>query len=150
VQLHQKAREIRAASKRGLDLRATHMRRVTMMLERKLGATTVGAERSRIDLRTEAEALDRSAQRAAERRQETLARLTAALNAHDPQRTLERGYALALGPDGEPLPNAAAVRQAGDFDLRMADATLPAQIGQRRDPGPAQPTLLPDSDADGD
>jgi exodeoxyribonuclease VII large subunit len=154
VQLHQKAREIRAASKRGLDLRGTHIRRVTMMLGRKLGATTVGAERSRVDLRTHAEALDRGAERAAERRLDTLARLTAALNAHDPQRTLERGYALALGPDGEPLPNATAVREAVDFDLRMADATLPAQTRETRDPAraaapPAQPTLLPDSDPDG-
>jgi exodeoxyribonuclease VII large subunit len=133
--LHQKARELRAASGRGLELRDAHVRRVLTVLDRKLGATAVSADRSRLDLRMQTEALERSADRANERRLETLARLTAALNAHDPQRTLERGYALALGPDGEPLPNAESVRAAGEFDLRMADATIAA-------------TVMPDSDAD--
>ena len=80
--------------------------------------------------------MERATDRLAERRLETLARLTAALNAHDPQRTLDRGYALAIGPDGEPLADTEAVRAAGAFDLRMADATLPARV-------------LQDSDADG-
>jgi exodeoxyribonuclease VII large subunit len=70
-----------------------------------------------------------------ERRQETLARLTAALNAHDPQRTLERGYALALGADGEPLATAAAVRAARDFDLRMADDTLTIRMSDSEPDG---------------
>jgi exodeoxyribonuclease VII large subunit len=72
--------------------------------------------------------MEQSSARLAERRRETLERLAAALNAHDPQRTLERGYALAIGPGGEPLPTAAAVRATNAFDLRMADATLRAQL----------------------
>jgi exodeoxyribonuclease VII large subunit len=147
VQLHQKAREIRAASARGLEARDERIHRFLTVLERKLGATQNAVDRNRLELRREAEMLDRAAARLSERRLDTLARLTAALNAHDPQRTLERGYALAMGPDGEPLPDAAAVRAAGAFDLRMADATLPAQI--READAPAQPTLLPDSDSDG-
>jgi exodeoxyribonuclease VII large subunit len=143
VQLHQKAREVRAASGRGLDKRGERILRFLTVLERKLGAARVAADRNRLELRRGAEALERASDRLGERRLETLARLTAALNAHDPQRTLERGYALALGADGEPLPNAAAVREAGTFDLRMADGTLPARIDTD-----AQPTLLPDSDAD--
>jgi exodeoxyribonuclease VII large subunit len=129
TQLHQKAREMRAASKRGLELRDTHVRRVLTVLERKLGATSIDAKRARLDLRTQAGSLDRVIDRASERRLETLMRLTAALNAHDPQRTLERGYALALGGDGEPLSTAGAIREAGGkFDLRMADGTLPAVV----------------------
>ncbi|HEX6713976.1 MAG TPA: exodeoxyribonuclease VII large subunit [Thermoleophilaceae bacterium] len=128
VQLHQKAREIRAASGRGLDKRSERVVRFLTVLDRKLGATRLGAERSRLELRRDADALERATDRLGERRLEKLASLTAALNAHDPQRTLERGYALALGPDGEPLPDAAAVRVAGEFDLRMADATLPARL----------------------
>jgi exodeoxyribonuclease VII large subunit len=143
VQLHQKAREVRAASGRGLDKRGERILRFLTVLERKLGAARVAADRNRLELRRGAEALERASDRLGERRLETLARLTAALNVHDPQRTLERGYALALGADGEPLPNAAAVREAGTFDLRMADGTLPARIDTD-----AQPTLLPDSDAD--
>jgi exodeoxyribonuclease VII large subunit len=88
----------------------------------------VGGGRARRRLHGEAAALDRATRRAAEQRTEKLARLLAAIDAHDPQRTLERGYALALDADGEPLPTAAAVRDAGRFDLRMADATLPARL----------------------
>ena len=138
VQLHQKAREMRAASGRGLDLRDDRMLRFLTVLERRLAATRVAADRSRLDLRRDAEALERSADRLGERRLETLARLTAAINAHDPQRTLERGYALALGADGEPLATAAAVREAGEFDLRMADGVVRAK-----------PKGVQDSDADG-
>jgi exodeoxyribonuclease VII large subunit len=105
------------------------VRRVLTVLERKLGATSIDAQRARLDLRANAGSLDRAVDRASERRLETLARLTAALNTHDPQRTLERGYALALGADGEPLASAAAIREAGGaFDLRMADGTLPAVV----------------------
>ncbi|MEA2493777.1 MAG: exodeoxyribonuclease large subunit, partial [Thermoleophilaceae bacterium] len=133
VQLHQKAREIRAASHRRLDARGTSTRALAEALDRKLAATVVSAERSRLDLRLHAEALDRAGTSVNERRTETLVRLTAALNAHDPQRTLERGYALALGADGEPLANAEAVRSASEFDLRMADSTVPVRV---QDSGP--------------
>ena len=170
IHLHQKARELRAASGRGLDLRDAHVRRVLTVLDRKLGATSIDADRARLDLRTQATALERVTDRASERRLETLARLTAALNAHDPQRTLERGYALAIGPDGEPLQSAMAIRDAGgSFNLRMADATLPAELreshpdrlyggeddarGSAADaPAPStgdEPSLLQDSEIDG-
>ena len=126
--LHQKARELRAASKRGLDLRGTHLRTATTVLARRLAATSVQAQRARSELRTRAQTLSRTIERGEERRLETLARLTAALNAHDPQRTLERGFALALDASGEPLGTSAAVRDAGAFDLRMADGVVPAQV----------------------
>ena len=57
-----------------------------------------------------------------------LAKHTAALFAHDPERTLERGYALLLDEHGEPLPDARAVREAGSFTARMADADVPARV----------------------
>jgi exodeoxyribonuclease VII large subunit len=148
VQLHQKAREIRAASGRGLDSRGERVLRFLTVIERKLAATRISAERSRLELRRDAEALDRATDRLGERRLEKLAGLTAALNAHDPQRTLERGYALALGDDGEPLANAGAVRAAGAFDLRMADATVAARIRDADAPAAEQPTLMQDSDSD--
>ena len=56
------------------------------------------------------------------------------MRAHDPERTLERGYAIALGPDGEPLASAAAVRDVEDFELRMADGTLPARVREEVKP----------------
>ena len=48
--------------------------------------------------------------------------------AHDPDRTLDRGYALVAGEDGDPLTSAAA---AGDRDrvvIRFADDAVPARI----------------------
>jgi exodeoxyribonuclease VII large subunit len=154
-ELHQKAREMRAASRRGLDGRATRVTRLAgTVLARKVAAALASGRRSAGALRADAQALDRASARLTDRRAETLARLTAALAAHDPQRTLERGYALALGPGGEPLPTAAAIRAADAFDVRMADGTLPARVrvdGSKPAPAagdpPAQPSLLPDSEA---
>ena len=65
---------------------------------------------------------------ARERHPRQLRRLALTLAAHDPQRTLERGYALVESPSGEPLPTAAAAREAQDVRLRFADATVPAKI----------------------
>src|SRR3954449_3677993 len=54
VQLHQKAREMRAAAGRGLSLRWAHQLRVATVLDRRLGATLLGTERARLDLRNQA------------------------------------------------------------------------------------------------
>ncbi|MEA2424453.1 MAG: exodeoxyribonuclease large subunit, partial [Thermoleophilaceae bacterium] len=133
-ELHQKAREIRAASGRQLDTRAVRLVRIAgTVLARKIAAALASARRSSDALRADAHALDRASARLTDRRAETLGRLTAALAAHDPQRTLERGYALALGADGEPLPTAAAIREAGEIALRMADGVVPATV-QDSDP----------------
>jgi exodeoxyribonuclease VII large subunit len=57
-----------------------------------------------------------------------LNQLALTLAAHDPQRTLERGYALVQSPSGEPLATAARAHETGDVRLRFADATLPAKV----------------------
>ena len=133
-ELWQNAKELRAASRRGLSSRAEFQSRIgASVLVRKLDAARAAVTRSLAALRRDAGALDRAAADAADRRAQTLARLTAALDARDPQRTLERGYAMALGPDGEPLPSAAAVRAAGDFDLRMSDGTVPARLRKEQE-----------------
>ena len=54
--------------------------------------------------------------------------LLLALDAHDPQRTLERGYALVEDRDGGPLTTADAARGAGAVRLRFADGTTDATI----------------------
>jgi exodeoxyribonuclease VII large subunit len=135
VQLHQKAREMRAASGRGMGLRSERVVRFLTVLERKLAATRMGATRKRLDLRRDAEALDRATDRLSERRLETLARLTAALNAHDPQRTLERGYALVEDAAGEPVTSAAAARAQPALTLRLHDGRLPVR------PDPSAPRV---------
>ncbi len=47
------------------------------------------------------------------RRPQELARLALALAGHDPQRTLERGYALVSDAAGEPVSTATAARPRG-------------------------------------
>lgn len=105
--LNQKTREMRAASERGLAERLGFQRRL---------ATVV---------------LERAARRAAgpemEQRREGLHRAAVALRAHEPERTLERGYALVEGEDGEPLATAAEAGAAEVVKLRFADGRVRAR-----------------------
>ena len=129
VRMHQLARELRASTTRGVSEQADYQRRVAgKVLARKIQALTAGAEGERERLSRRAGHLERAERLLGERRRRALETHAAALRAHDPERTLERGYALAVGADGEPLANAAALRAAGDFDLRMAGGTVPAQV----------------------
>ncbi len=106
ARLHQTLREVRASATRGLSQRtglaATH----TIVIKR---------------------AADRfSAVRAAVTRQ--LDAYSTALAAHDPERTLARGYALVADPEGMPVTSAAEARRRGTVDLRFADDAVRATI----------------------
>jgi exodeoxyribonuclease VII large subunit len=73
--------------------------------------------------------LQRQAQRAtADRRGLELQRLALALDAHDPDRVLERGFALVEDGSGALVPSAEAARAAGDVRLRFSDATVDATV----------------------
>ncbi|HEX6455707.1 MAG TPA: exodeoxyribonuclease VII large subunit [Solirubrobacterales bacterium] len=105
--LNQKIREIRAAAERGLGERAASQRRIgTLVLERA---------------RRRAAGADMEKRRAALRRAEV------ALRAHEPERTLERGYALVEDEAGEPLTTAEATAAAGEVKLRFADGRVRAR-----------------------
>jgi exodeoxyribonuclease VII large subunit len=101
--LNQKIREVRAASERGLAERRAHQRTIRMVLER---AARRGAGPDR------------------ERGHAALRRALTALRAHDPERTLERGYALAETADGEPLTSAGAVAAEKRISLRFSDGRI--------------------------
>ena len=127
--LHQKAREVRAAGRRGVGTQVAWQQRVAALVlgrKRDAAAAAAAAERARVAVR--ATRLERAAEALAERRAAALAKHTAALYAHDPDRTLERGYALLLDQDGEPLGSAAAVREAGSFTARLSDADVRAKV----------------------
>jgi exodeoxyribonuclease VII large subunit len=127
--LNQKIREIRAASERGVSERGAFQRRiVTIVLERARRRGTERAASAGAVERRRGEAIDRSAGRALRRRREALAKAAVALRAHDPERTLERGYALAETGDGEPVTSAQAARAAGEISLRFADGRVQAEI----------------------
>ncbi len=106
--LNQKTREIRAASERGIAARLGFQRRVAgVVLER---------------------ALRRAAGAEMERRRAALHRAEVALRAHEPQRTLERGYALVEDGQGEPVTAAAEAIAAENVRLRFADGGVKARI----------------------
>lgn len=123
--LNQKIREIRAASERGLGERADFQRRIVAVvlgrarqrgIERGAAAAAAGRRRG--------EAIDRAAATALRHRREALRQAAVTLRAHDPERTLERGYALAETAAGDPLTTATAARAAERFSLRFADGRL--------------------------
>ncbi len=105
--LNQKTREIRAASERGITERLGFQRRLA----------TVVLERAR----------RRAAGPDMERQREALHRAEVALRAHDPERTLERGYALAETVDGEPITSAARARAEDEISLRFSDGRVRAR-----------------------
>ena len=106
--LNQKTREVRAASERGIAERLGFQRRLaTVVLER---------------------AVRRAAGPDMERRREALHRAEVALRAHEPERTLERGYALVEGGDGEPVTTSADAVAAERVRLRFADGSVGARI----------------------
>jgi exodeoxyribonuclease VII large subunit len=127
--LHQKARELRAASRRGLALRGDYQRRIAgAVIERKRDAALASAATGQARLSVRAAALARAADALEVRRREALRAHAAAIRGHDPERALERGYAIALDSEGRPLASAAAVKEASNFELRMADGNVPARV----------------------
>ena len=55
-----------------------------------------------------------------------------ALRAHDPQRTLERGYARVEDRTGEPVVDAPGARRAGEIKVHFADGAVDAAVGGTR------------------
>ena len=104
--LHQQLRELRAAARRAVAESTADTSRRALVLERKASAA---AGPGRID---------------AQRR---LASFLAALDAHHPQRTLERGYALVEDPAGEPVMSAETANTLDAMVLRLHDGTVPVR-----------------------
>ena len=128
ARLHQQLREIRAAgTRRALDERRLSGR-AALVLGRKASATTLETVRAGATLQTLSRELSRTATDASAERRRDLDRLSLALAAHDPQRTLERGYALVEGRDGAPLTTASAARDARDLRVRFADGTVDTKV----------------------
>jgi exodeoxyribonuclease VII large subunit len=130
-ELNQKIREIRAASERGLAERGAFQRRIATVVLRRARAR--GVERTAAAVAEEQRrgaAIERSAARALERRRQALERIALTLRAHDPERTLERGFALAESAGGEPVTSADAAVAAGEVRLRFADGRVEAEVGR--------------------
>jgi exodeoxyribonuclease VII large subunit len=63
-----------------------------------------------------------------ERRPRELAQLSLVLAGHDPQRTLERGYALVRSAHGDTVASAQQARAQGELRLRFADGELTTRV----------------------
>ncbi len=126
ARLHQHLREIRAGARRGIagGERANAARGAALV--RKASAAELARGRGLIRARSDGAALDRGAGAALARRRRDLDRLALALDAHDPQRTLERGYALVEDAEGEPVTTAAAARAERTLALRFHDGRVGA------------------------
>ncbi|MBV8942510.1 MAG: exodeoxyribonuclease VII large subunit [Solirubrobacterales bacterium] len=105
--LHQLVRELRASGRRSLDERrslgAVHLLVLRRGRERALASETLTRRRE-------------------------LERLVLALGAHDPRRTLARGYALVEDREGELVTSAEAARGAAELSLRFHDGRVPARV----------------------
>ena len=120
TRLHQHLRELRAASRRVVAGRERETRARVTTLARKRAAAAARLDAA--PTRAHAIALGRAA--ALDARRRDLARLEATLAAHDPQRTLERGYALVENSAGEPITSAAAAREQPALTIRLHDGRV--------------------------
>jgi exodeoxyribonuclease VII large subunit len=111
--LNQKTREIRAASERGVAERLGFQHRLATVVLERARRRAEGAEM--------------------QRRRAALHRAAVALRAHQPERTLERGYALVEDREGEPVTNRAAATAAEHVRLRFADGSVGARIEKSDD-----------------
>jgi len=107
ARLHQQLREMRAGTKRRIASQRSLNATRAVVIARKASST-------RLECR--------------ERRPSELERLALALQGHDPQRTLERGYVLARDVTGEPVTSAGAALSAQALRLRFADGELAAKV----------------------
>ncbi len=129
IGLNQKIREIRAASERGVAERLGFQRRIaTVVLGRAHQRAQDRVQVAGADARERGAAIERAAGRSLAARREALHKAAVALRAHDPERTLERGYALAETPGGDPVTSAADALTAGAVRLRFADGRVKAEI----------------------
>lgn len=133
LRLNQTTREIRAAADRGIKSRADAIRSST-----KTGLLPASSRVVRAidaDNRRNA-ALPRDLLVRIVRRLETgqrkLRSEAVALRAHDPQRTLERGYARVEDRAGEPVVDAAGARKAAEIKVHFADDAVDAVVGGTR------------------
>ena len=127
--LNQRTREIRAAGERGLRERDSYQRRIAMTVLARAGRRAAeGMAGQAAAAGRRASGLERAALTSLERRRRVLERNVVTLRAHEPERVLERGYALAETTGGEPVTSAAAARKAERLRLRFSDDRVTTRI----------------------
>ena len=126
--LHQQLRELRASGRRGIAEGRRGTASHALVLSRKATSGESDARRARTGLIRRGSDLNRVGTAAIVRRGRDMERLRLALDAHDPERTLERGYALVEDAGGGLVTSAAAAREAGRVSVRFRDDRVHARI----------------------
>jgi len=130
----ERARLLAALSRAPTEHLARHRRALHRQACELLGASGRRLAGGRASLLRDAGQLARRGEGALRdmrlRRPAELERLAIALSAHDPERTLARGYVLVEDPAGEPLASAKAARARRDVRLRFADGRVAARIAE--------------------
>jgi exodeoxyribonuclease VII large subunit len=124
--LHQGLRELRASARRRVQTSRTLSARHLLVLERRRSATSAAQARLRGTLAERARRLATAHEADRARRHQALEHLGVALAAHDPERTLRRGYALVSDQDGTLVTSAATAGSSPRLRLRFADGQLEA------------------------
>ena len=139
TRLNQKTREVRAAADRGVRDRSESVRR-----QLRSGLLPASSRADRLiaaDLETNAQRprqLEGRVARRLEAAERKLHTERVALRAHDPQRTLERGYARVEDRAGEPIVDAKTARRKGELKIHFADDAVDAAVGTSRRRRPRQ------------
>ena len=137
TRLHQQLRELRAGARRGLAERERRPPRSAARWRRKRARRRREPPRRRRAPAPTPRRSTASPRRAASAAAATSSGCALALAAHDPQRTLERGYALVEDPAGEPVTSRRRGPRAARADAapaRRPRAVRPDPSGRPRYP----------------
>ncbi|MEZ5156934.1 MAG: exodeoxyribonuclease VII large subunit [Solirubrobacterales bacterium] len=126
--LHQQIREIRASATRAIHRGLRDSARRGLVLARKRDAALHGAGSARERLAARASALDRQAGAATGDRGVELRLIAQTLAAHEPDRVLERGYAIVSDPGGEVVTSAEAARRRERLRVRFSDDDVLTEV----------------------
>ena len=126
--LHQKIREIRALARKALSAGTEESHRRALVLSRKRDAALHAGGASGRELRRRAAVLERHRGSSTTERALVLERLAQTLAAHEPERVLERGYAIVEGSGGDVVTSAARAREERRLRVRFADDHVAAEV----------------------
>jgi exodeoxyribonuclease VII large subunit len=126
--LHQRIREMRASAGRALARGGRESARRALVLSRKRSAALHAAGASSRALAGTGSALRRHERSATASRSEALARLAQTLAAHEPDRVLERGYAIVTDAGGEVVTSAERARDESRLRVRFADDDVLTEV----------------------
>ena len=133
VVLDQKAREVRAASERRIALRRDWISTVVgKSLTPAIGRAERDGRGERSGLAARAGALEATVRNTIDTGRAYCRGSSVTLRAHDPQRTLERGFARVEDETGEPVLTTAQARVAGRLGVVFADGRVEAEVAAAR------------------